>query len=401
MLLFGCGRQTREEATETAQNIAGRVREAFEATIPVGDREDPRAREKERFENGWRQLESFRERGAGAPLPQGPTRPKPPATLRFVTGREEFRTIAPATMNAAPIVVPIDGDVAGPSVLKTQVWLDRAAFSVGVIDGRWGKNSAIAIWWYQRSRGLEPTGRGDEATIRMLAEEAGFVDAIVPHRLTADDVEGPFVSIPEDVYEQEKLSCLCFEHPLEKIAERFHASQELIESLNPGVRFSEVKAGDVIFVPNVRPPVAGDPKDIARVVISIRGNTFNAYDASGNLIFHAPTTLGSKYDPSPRETLQVKEIFFNPHFHYQPKLFHEVPDTDPEAHLKPGPNSPVGVVWIALSKKHYGIHGTSDPDAIGYASSHGCVRLTNRDAHEVAHRIREGASVEFVDTRQK
>jgi lipoprotein-anchoring transpeptidase ErfK/SrfK len=94
------------------------------------------------------------------------------------------------------------------------------------------------------------------------------------------------------------------------------------------------------------------------------------------------------------------KIIWNPHFHYDPTLYHEVPDDMPDAHLKPGPNSPVGVVWIALSKPHYGIHGTRDPDSIGYASSHGCVRLCNWDATEVGHRIKEGVTVEFVDTKK-
>ena len=95
----------------------------------------------------------------------------------------------------------------------------------------------------------------------------------------------------------------------------------------------------------------------------------------------------------------MKKITFDPHFHYQPKLFHEVPDSEPEANLSPGPNSPVGVVWVALTKPHFGIHGTASPDSIGYASSHGCVRLTNWDANDVARRLKPGVKIEFVDTR--
>jgi len=137
------------------------------------------------------------------------------------------------------------------------------------------------------------------------------------------------------------------------------------------------------------------------VVISIVGNSFDTFDAGGNLIFHGPTTLGSTFDPSPDETLHVVKIIDHPHFHYDPTLYHEVPDDMPDAHLSPGPNSPVGVVWIALSKEHYGIHGTKDPDSIGYTSSHGCVRLTNWDAAEVQHRISVGVPVAFVDTKKR
>jgi len=149
------------------------------------------------------------------------------------------------------------------------------------------------------------------------------------------------------------------------------------------------------------PAVGADlsAKDIARIVVSVEGNYLHGLDAAGAVRFHAPTTVGAQYDPSPNETLNITGIFPNPEFRYQPKLFVKVPDTDPEAQLKPGPNSPVGVVWMALSKPHYGIHGTSAPETIGYASSNGCVRLTNWDAHELSHRINEGVSVAFVDPR--
>jgi hypothetical protein len=171
--------------------------------------------------------------------------------------------------------------------------------------------------------------------------------------------------------------------------------------LNPGVKINDLQAGATIIALNVRAAVTQDQPDIAKVVISISGNSYNAFDASGNVIFHAPTTLGSTYDPSPDETVHVVAISRLPHFHYDPTLYHEVPDSEPDAHLNPGPNSPVGVVWMALSKQHYGMHGTPDPDSIGYASSHGCVRLTNWDADEVSHRISKGVEVSFVDTSSK
>jgi hypothetical protein len=165
------------------------------------------------------------------------------------------------------------------------------------------------------------------------------------------------------------------------------------------VKFSELAAGATINVPNVRPPVTVDQPDLSKIVISLRGNSYNGFDAAGTLVFHAPTTVGSTYDPSPTDSLHVVDIIHDPHFHYDPTLYSEVPDSEPDAHMKPGPNSPVGVVWMALSKEHYGMHGTNDPEAIGYASSHGCVRLTNWDAAEVSHRIAKGVPVTFVDTK--
>jgi lipoprotein-anchoring transpeptidase ErfK/SrfK len=194
---------------------------------------------------------------------------------------------------------------------------------------------------------------------------------------------------------------MCYESLREKLAERFHSAEDFLEQLNPDVKFSDLSAGATLNVPNVRPPMPSDQHDVAKVVVSIAGNSLNGYDDAGTLIFHAPTTVGAGYDPSPDETVKVVKIVDDPHFHYDPTLYHEVSDEEPDAHLNPGPNSPVGVVWIALSKPHYGIHGTKDPDAIGYASSHGCVRLPNWDADELQHRISAGVDVAFVDTSSK
>lgn len=402
IIAIGCSKQEVKEVGQRAQDATTRAvdRAADAVAVPLGERDDPAARERERLDEQWRQLESLREAKAAAQL-QAP--PVPAVQIAFApNGKESFKGLDANAINNAPVVVPLKGDVAGPSVLKTQVYLDRAGFSVGALDGRWGRNTAIALFWFQKSRGVNAVDPGalDEQTYRTLAASAGnALLAVTQRALTADDVKGPFVTIPEDVYDKAKLDCLCYESVKEKLAERFHTTQEFLDVLNPDADFSALNAGDTLWVPNVREALTQDRPDIARVVISIRGNTFNAFDAAGNLVFHSPTTLGSKYDPSPRETVEVKKITLDPWFHYQPTLFHEVPDSDPEAHLPAGPNSPVGVVWIALSKPHFGIHGTSDPESIGYASSHGCVRLTNWDAQDVAHRLKPGVVVEFVDTR--
>jgi lipoprotein-anchoring transpeptidase ErfK/SrfK len=404
ILALGCSKQEVKDAGQRAQDATTRAVEkaadAIDVAVPLGERDDPAARERERLDEQWRQLESLREAKAAAQV-QAP--PAPAVQITFApNGKESFKGLDANAINSAPVVVPLKGDVAGPSVLKTQVFLDRAGFSVGALDGRWGRNSAIALFWFQKSRGIDAADPGalDEPTYRALAATAGANQAaLVQQTLTDEDVKGPFVTIPEDVYDKAKLDCLCYESLQEKLAERFHTTAEFLDLLNPDADFSALHAGDQIWAPNVRGALTQDQPDIARVVISIRGNTFNAFDAAGNLVFHSPTTLGSKYDPSPRETVQVQKITLDPWFHYQPTLFHEVPDSEAEAHLPAGPNSPVGVVWIALSKPHFGIHGTSDPDSIGYASSHGCVRLTNWDARDVAHRVKPGVVVEFVDTR--
>src|SRR5712691_3580023 len=378
-----------------------KVRRAInDISVPLGRREDPAARERERFNREWLKLQSFREQQLRRAQQEAAAAQQPPPNFRFVTGvKERFKGLDAMGINNAPINVPITGDRRGPSVLRAQVYLDRIHFSVGSIDGRWGRNSAITVWWYQSARGMEPTGDLDEQTFRRLAAEAGYSPVVVAHTLTPDDLKGPFRNVPDSVYEKAKLSCLCYESLREKLAERFHVTEDFLELLNPDVKFSDAQAGTTINVPDVREPLASDQHDIAKIVISIAGNSLSGFDASSNLVFHAPTTVGAGYDPSPTETLRIVKILPNPTFHYDPTLYHEVPDTDPDAHLPAGANTPVGIVWIALSKAHYGVHGTADPESIGYASSHGCIRLTNWDATEVEHRVSEGVLVSFVDTR--
>jgi lipoprotein-anchoring transpeptidase ErfK/SrfK len=407
--------ETKARAENAASHVAQKVSDTFDVSTPLGGKEPPPSQqdiERQRFDQQWRQLQSFRaqqaaqaaaqqQQAAAQQAAQQQTSTQP-LNVQIVHGmKESFKGADANAINSAPVNLPITGDVRGPSVLRTQVYLDRAHFSVGSIDGRWGRNSAITVWWWQKAHGLATTGDVDDATFRSIAQAGGNAPVVTTYTLTADDTKGPFVHIPDSPYEKAKLDCLCYESLREALAERFHCTEDFLEVLNPNVKINELQAGASINAPNVRGRMTQDQPDIAKVVISIAGNSYNAFDASGNVIFHAPTTLGSTYDPSPDETVHVVAVSRMPHFHYDPTLYHEVPDSEPDAHLNPGPNSPVGVVWMALSKEHYGMHGTPDPDSIGYASSHGCVRLTNWDADEVSHRISKGVLVSFVDTTSK
>jgi lipoprotein-anchoring transpeptidase ErfK/SrfK len=106
-------------------------------------------------------------------------------------------------------------------------------------------------------------------------------------------------------------------------------------------------------------------------------------------------TSGSTHDPLPIGTWKVNGVQRNPKFHYNPDLFWDATPGDRKATLQPGPNNPVGVVWIDLSKPHYGIHGSPEPSNIGHVESHGCVRLTNWDADRVARWVKAGTQVVF------
>ena len=307
-----------------------------------------------------------------------------------------------------PITIPKRGAAA----LQLQVLLDRAHFSPGIIDGVWGDNAAKALAYYGSSQSADSSAPVDsvmildEATYSRLRTAMGSQPILTSYTVTSADVQGPFKKVPDNVYEQAKLDCLCYESAKEGIAEKFHTSVKLLAQLNPKVSLDTLTAGTTLIVPNVSVESvdgvasgAAPSSGIAKLVISKTGFWTHAVDSSGKVLYHFPSTLGSGYlssaDESPTGGFKITNVSWNPAFHYQPKLFAEVSDAKPEARLPKGPNSPVGVVWMALSKPHFGIHGTSAPETIGYSNSHGCVRLTNWDATELGHLISKGTPVEF------
>ena len=275
----------------------------------------------------------------------------------------------------------VSQDSAGSATVRAQVLLDRAHFSPGEIDGRWGDNLHVAIVGYQAARILNPTGVVDPDTWQSL--NADTAQALVPYTITPDDVAGPFVKIPHEMMAQAKLKSLGYQSPQEKLGERFHINPGLLARLNPGKSLS--KAGEEIMVPNVAREYA-IPAD--KVVVSKNNRTVSAFGADGKLIAQYPATMGSEHDPLPLGDWKITEIDHYPWFHYNPALFWDAKPRDAKAKIPPGPNNPVGVVWIGLSKEHYGIHGSPEPSRIGHTESHGCIRLTNWDAEELSKMVK-------------
>jgi lipoprotein-anchoring transpeptidase ErfK/SrfK len=319
---------------------------------------------------------------------------------------ESWEDISPSSVNSGATHLPLHGDVSGPSVLTIQVLLDRAFFSPGIIDGRWGKNTEKALYYFQQSNALSATGRVDSPTVDALLRVTGD-EQVRTHRLTDQDVEGPFVQVPEDIYERAELECLCYESLREKLGEVFHSSPALLEQLNPGLDLNALAAGDALSVPAVEPfRVAALPegeytggREVRRIVVSGGGHYVHALNAAGDILYHFPSTLGAEYSPDPGDDYTVEAIVFHPDWHYQPRLLRDVDPNDEEAVIPAGPNNDVGIVWMALSEPHYGIHGTKAPETIGYAVSSGCVRLTNWDAAILARRVPPGTRVEFTDVQ--
>jgi lipoprotein-anchoring transpeptidase ErfK/SrfK len=215
----------------------------------------------------------------------------------------------------------------------------------------------------------------------------------VKYTITAEDADGPFArAIPKDLMAQAELPALHYTSVVEALGERFHVSPALLRQLNPGARFG---SGETIVVPNVATPSPAAPLADAKLVVSRSGGAAALIDERGAVVFHAPVTSGSDRDPLPIGTWAVTAVIRNPTFNYNPDLFWDANPAHAKAKIPPGPNGPVGLVWIDLTKEHYGIHGTPEPGRIGYTSSHGCVRLTNWDAMRLASLVQKGTVVIF------
>ena len=291
-----------------------------------------------------------------------------------------------ATRKAAPREAPID-----MQMLATQVMLDRAGFSPGQIDGRRGTTTERALAAY--------TKNGGNADARPQ-------DALADYTISEQDAAGPFTpSIPTDMAAMAKLQALNYTGVLEMLGERFHASPTLLRQLNPEAKFA---AGERIKVPNVAssvepvgPPPGrqNDPASAAITTVSVHKSTsdLTVTDNTGRVLMYAPVTTGSVHDPLPIGEWKVNGVQHNPEFHYNPALFWDAKSKDTKATIPPGPNNPVGVVWIDISRPHYGLHGTPEPSTIGKTESHGCVRLTNWDALKLSTLVKPGTKVVFAE----
>jgi len=299
----------------------------------------------------------------------------------------------------APMAPAAPGAVQDPAIaeqaeferlLRAQVLLERAYLSPGEIDGAYGSNMRQALTTFQTTRDLPVTGKLDDATWNALNTDNS--PTLATYTLAEEDVAGPFLPIPDSMMEKAKLPALGYANALEGLGEKFHASPALLQRLNPGK--SLTRAGEQIMVPHVsgKQPLP----QAAKVVVRDSTKTLQLFDASDRLLAQYPVSTGSARDPLPIGNWKIEGVHANPVYHYNPKLFWDAKPGDSKTPVKPGPNNPVGVMWIDLSKPHYGIHGTPVPAHVGKTESHGCIRLTNWSAAEVGALVSAGVEVALV-----
>lgn len=304
-------------------------------------------------------------------------------------GKADAAPMEPAAINAAAFTGEQLAEGQSPLAVRLQILLDRAGASPGVIDGYSGDNVEKAIRGFEQVNGIDADGQLDQLVWDTL--QAMGHDVIVSYTITEEDTSGLSAELPEDYAELAKLDQLGFTSVREKLAERFHMDEDFLTDLNPEAQFT---AGESIFVAD---PGTDQEAEVASLVADKSQARLLAYDASQTLIAIYPVTIGSSSTPSPTGTHKVNAVAIDPTYSYDPETNFVQGDNTQPLTLPPGPNGPVGNVWIDLSEPTYGIHGTPHPSKIDKTSSHGCVRMTNWDAHELAHMVSEGVTVEFRD----
>ncbi|MBF7682926.1 murein L,D-transpeptidase [Acinetobacter sp. B5B] len=278
-----------------------------------------------------------------------------------------------------------------PAYARAQVMLNNAHASPGAIDGSSGKNMLKAIASFQQMQGLKTTGALDQETWDALVT-AQDKPAFQEYTISESDLKGPYAKeIPHDYALQAKMKGLYYTRVTEMLGEKFHMDEGFLKQLNPKADFNKI--GQKIIVTNIRNNLS---EDIHLIVAHKGAKQLYLFNSKNQMVGSFPATIGSSDTPSPTGTYKVTGVTPNPWYSYSPSNFVQGNNLKPLS-LPPGPNAPVGNIWIALSKRSFGIHGTPNPSTISKTASHGCIRLTNWDANDLGRKVKSGTVVKFLE----
>jgi len=267
------------------------------------------------------------------------------------------------------------------TVFEAQLALERQGISSGSLDGKIGSQTHAAIRAFQRQSELPITGELDAATKTNLTLNS---PPFARYTITSNDL-ARLQPVSKTWLGKSQQTTLDYENILELVAEKSHAHPDLIRRLNPNVGWSNVLAGTSVQMPDV---TADDPPGKAAFArISLAEKILEAFDTDSNLLVHFPCSIAQRVEKRPVGELHVAVVAPNPNYTFDPDLFPESPEAKEQPGVKliipPGPNNPVGTVWIGLDKPGYGMHGTPRPEEVGRTESHGCFRLANWNAERL------------------
>lgn len=305
-----------------------------------------------------------------------PTSAPPGSSNRPVLPSGTPAPVAPAGPVISPELLSTIPDRPPTNILEAQIVLSGLGISSGSVDGVGGYQTMQALRAFQNSKGLEESGRLDPDTQEQLRIVRPLFRQVV---LKPEDFEG-LAAVPDTWLGKSKAPHLGFETVLESLAERSHASPTLLKRLNPGVDWSVLQPGQELVVPNTAYPPA---RRAALARISLEHRHLRVFDAEGKLLAHFPCSIGRIAERRPVGELEVASVVRNPNYTFNPSVFPESEEARTLGRrlvLPAGPNNPVGVAWIGLSRAGYGIHGTPVPEMVGRTESHGCFRLANWNA---------------------
>lgn len=282
-------------------------------------------------------------------------------------------------------------------ILRLQIFLDTQLFGPGRVDGRPGDVTTKALKRYQRSKGMPETEMGAHAI-----DLTSIGESYTTYTIRPEDLK--FVGdLPSQPSAQSKKKYLPYDSLLEFLTERFHCAPELLEFINQPMKMSALKAGDIVKVPNVQPFLIESltqvaslpevPEFLTRVIkIDTREKVLDVWDGE-KLLASLPITPGSGYLATPPGNWRILGIAQMPTFRWDKSVLEYGVRSSNSYELPMGPNNPVGVMWIGLSKPGIGIHGTNQPQTIARSSSHGCMRTANWDVVRLVKLISKGMPV--------